>query len=385
MTRSGRAVLPVFLFSAFVMDICILIVRPTFPLLADSLGASPLIVGMIAATMSMVYSFTALGFGRISDLIGRRPIVLGSFVVFAAGSLLVAGSKSVANLFLTISVVGIGMAMFWPIVEAWIADSAGDQQDDAMRKYCLSWSTGTMVGPVIAGGLLGSSMRFGLALSVASLLSIVSLAVVLLSGAREGRLGTANEPTAGSPSASGAPAGLFYLSLVALLSIWMAQTTTYTFFPLISSQAGISPQVMGILLFFLGAGRTLSFLLLARQPRPATTYIIILSSLLVASLSCSVFMLTSSPVLFGVALLLFGLAVGAVYVTGLRLAVGATSGRGLRAGLFESVIGIGALISPIGSGWLADIRLEWAYLFNLVALLAALGITACLRRRIQET
>ena len=237
MDLQRRSALPVFLVCAFVMDLCILIVRPTVPLLASSLGASPLVVGMIAATMSLVYTVMAVGFGHLSDLLGRRAIVLVSFLVYGAGCLLIAASTSILQMFLTIAVIGVGMGMFWPIVEAWIADSSGDGRDRAMRKFSLSWSAGTMVGPVIAGALLGASMRFGLALSAAAGLSGLSFLLVLLSGVRESP-SSSDEPRAEEPEAA---ASLFYLSLIALLAVWMTQTTSYTFFPLIASGAGMPP------------------------------------------------------------------------------------------------------------------------------------------------
>jgi len=169
MPSHGRSVLPVFLVCAFVMDLCILMVRPTVPLLASSLGASPLVVGMIAATM--------------------------------------------------------------------LADSSGDGRDRAMTKFSLSWSAGTMVGPVIAGALLGASMRFGLVLSAAAGLSGLSFLLVLFSGVQESPSSSV-ERRAEEPKA---PASLFYLSLTALLAAWMTQTTSYTFFPLIASGAGMPP------------------------------------------------------------------------------------------------------------------------------------------------
>jgi len=141
---------------------------------------------------------------------------------------------------------------------------------------------------------------------------------------------------------------------------------------------------MGGLLFFLGSGRALSFLVLTKQPGPRGTYIILLASLLAGVPSWSAFLLWSSPILYGLALLLFGLSIGAVYVTALRLAVRVERGRGLRAGLFESLIGMGALISPVGSGLFADVKLEWAYLSNLLLLLSALGILAALHSRTSE-
>jgi len=370
--------------SAFLMDICVLTVRTTIPLLAHSLGASPFVVGLIAGTMSLVYTSSALGLGRLSDTLGRTRLVLASFLVFAAGALLLAVSSFVWQLFAFVSLVGLGMAMFWPIVEAWIADLEVRQPLQAIRRFCIAWSSGTMVGPVLAGILLGSVMAFGRAMLGVAVISVASLISLLW----RRRWASNPEGTQRESVAEPVPNWIFYAALVALFSCWTVQTTSYTFFPLIASSSGIPAALMGAMLFFIGSARTVVFILLPQPLGLRRTFRLLSLAVIMGLLGSFIFLLSASHIAYVIALALFGSSVGVVYVTILRLAVIGLEGRGFRTGLFESVIGISALVSPLGSGVFANIKLTWAYVFNFGTLLLSLIVLETIhlknRKRIQE-
>src|SRR4030095_624724 len=69
------------------------IVLPLLPVYSDQFGASGLVVGLIMASFSAVQFVFAPAWGRLSDRIGRRPVLListagaaGSYVLFGLGS-----------------------------------------------------------------------------------------------------------------------------------------------------------------------------------------------------------------------------------------------------------------------------------------------------------
>src|SRR5208283_480223 len=69
------------------------LVLPLIPLYAKSFGASGLISGVILASYSLMQFLFAPVWGRLSDRVGRRPVLLTStacacvsYVIFAVGS-----------------------------------------------------------------------------------------------------------------------------------------------------------------------------------------------------------------------------------------------------------------------------------------------------------
>jgi hypothetical protein len=152
----------------------------------------------------------------------------------------------------------------------------------------------------------------------------------------------------------------------------MLQSTSYTFFPLLATSRGLSPETMGLLLFCLGGARTAVFALLYRPVETSRIPRVMQGALVIAILGCAIILTDDSSLGYALSLGLFGAAAGTVYILALRIALAGTQGRGSRTGLFESVIGVGALLSPIGSGLLANLRLSWAFAFNLIVLLICL-------------
>jgi MFS family permease len=358
-----------FLAAAFIMDLCVVTVRTTVPLQAESMSASPFAVGMIATTMSIVYTAMALFFGRLSDRIGRTPIVLSSFLFYALGALLLSKASALWQLFALMGLIGLGMGMFWPIIEAWIADSEGPDHSRSISTFCLAWSGGAMIGPVAAGFLLGEELAFGRTLGAVVLFTAISFLVLVLTKSRERER---QAELRSFPDEEPVPAWIFISGLLALLACWMIQSTSYTFFPLIASSRGIRPESMGLILFAMGGSRTLVFLLLFRYRARGRSLGMIRAALVLACIGCLLFLFVDAEWAFAPALFTFGLAIGIVYILGLRLAVTGSQGRGSRTGLFEAVIGIGALASPLGSGVLANIQLNYAFAFNLASLVAVL-------------
>src|SRR5437879_2735765 len=55
------------------------IVLPLLPMYSRNLGASGLLIGIVQASYSAMQFLFAPGCGRLSDRIGRRPVLLVSF------------------------------------------------------------------------------------------------------------------------------------------------------------------------------------------------------------------------------------------------------------------------------------------------------------------
>src|SRR5690349_3708009 len=89
------------------------IVLPLLPIYSDSFGASGLMVGVIMASFSAMQFLFAPVWGRLSDRVGRRPVLLVStagaalsYAVFGYASTL-AGSTALAVLLVSRMLAGV--------------------------------------------------------------------------------------------------------------------------------------------------------------------------------------------------------------------------------------------------------------------------------------
>jgi len=128
--------------------------NPVLPLFARHLGATPAYIGAIAAASTIVGIGVSLPAGALSDLWGRRRVILVAGLVFASAPflyLLVANPWQLA----AVRVYhGLATAIFGPVALALIADLFRDRRGETMGWYSSTTLAGRALAPVIGGYLL---------------------------------------------------------------------------------------------------------------------------------------------------------------------------------------------------------------------------------------
>ena len=142
------------------------IVLPMLPTYAEQYGAEGLIIGVIIGSYSLMQFFFAPFWGRLSDRIGRRPVILLS----TAGSAVAYGLFGMSAFFVgdTGLWILLGSRMFagfcganLSVASAYIADiTSAENRSKGMGLIGMAFGLGFVLGPAI-GGL--SYSLFGLA------------------------------------------------------------------------------------------------------------------------------------------------------------------------------------------------------------------------------
>ena len=103
------------------------IVIPVLPLYAERFGMSPLGIGVLLAIYSAMQALCAPWLGKLSDRIGRRPVLLVSLLGTSAGFLLMGLAKTLPLLFLGRIIDGITGGNI-STAQAYIADVTPPEQ-----------------------------------------------------------------------------------------------------------------------------------------------------------------------------------------------------------------------------------------------------------------
>ncbi len=152
--RNKWVILATLAFGTFMATLDSSIVNIALPTIRQQLHAGDAVEWVVLSYLLATTS-TLLVIGRLSDLIGRRPIYVSGFAVFTFGSLLCGLAWDIWSLVGFRVLQGLGAAMLFAIAPAIVSDTFGPRE----RGRALGWigtivAAGTSMGPVLGGLLL---------------------------------------------------------------------------------------------------------------------------------------------------------------------------------------------------------------------------------------
>jgi MFS family permease len=157
-----RASLLVLFLTVFIDLIGFGMVIPFLSYYAREYGASGTTVGAVVGVYSIMQFFFAPVWGRLSDRVGRRPVLLISLTASFTGYLLFAFTRSLTVLFASRVIAGIGGANIGT-AQAYIADSTSEEnRAKGMGLIGAAFGLGFILGPPMSGILAAIGTRNGL-------------------------------------------------------------------------------------------------------------------------------------------------------------------------------------------------------------------------------
>ncbi len=145
-----------------------------FPLYARGIGLND---AQIALVMGVQLTTTMIAkplSGRLSDRLGRKPMILAGLFLCAASLPVIPALSSLWLLFLVSALFGLGVAVVTPSTTALVADLVrAGRMGSAMGAFGTIWDTGEALGPILAG-LLIASLGYSSAFTLMSLLMLAA-------------------------------------------------------------------------------------------------------------------------------------------------------------------------------------------------------------------
>ncbi len=135
--------------------------NPALPLFINSLGVDEGTLGFIAAASTVVGIVASLPAGLLSDLWGRRRVILLSMAVFATAPFLYLLVRAPWHLVLVRVYHGLATAMLGPVALAAVADTFREGRGERMGWYSSATMVGRFLAPTVGGLLiLGQDFRW---------------------------------------------------------------------------------------------------------------------------------------------------------------------------------------------------------------------------------
>jgi len=128
--------------------------NPALPLLIRSMGVPISMVGFIAAASTVVGVVVSLPAGILSDIIGRRRVILMAAIVFATAPFLYLLITSPWQLVLVRVYHGLATAILGPVAMAAVADTFEKGRGERMGWYSSATMVGRFLAPFVGGILI---------------------------------------------------------------------------------------------------------------------------------------------------------------------------------------------------------------------------------------
>ncbi len=133
------------------------VVATVMPTVAGALGGLDLFSWTFSVYL-LTSTVTVPIYGKLADLYGRKPILLGGAVMFVAGSMLCGAAQSMEMLIVFRAIQGLGAGAVLPITITIIGDIFSIEQRSKVQGFMSGvWGVAGVAGPAL-GGLITDSV-----------------------------------------------------------------------------------------------------------------------------------------------------------------------------------------------------------------------------------
>jgi len=338
---------PVYLlfFAVFLMSIGFGLMTPAVSLYSVlGFGVNEWELGVLGALTSLPYTVGSTIFGRYSDRVGRKPLILGGMGTYAVVALAYIYAPSFAFLALLRILEGLCFSLIWPASEAWVSDLSGTgDRPRLIGYYSVAWSAGYMLGPFLLG-IMVTYTNIQYSFILAAILVLVGIPVLLTV---KRSMGKREEPERREKKAGGMPT----LAVLFAMVVWgIAQLAYFFLLPAYTIGVGFPAAYAGYLIGTVALFRTFIFIAYSRVAEWLGDSMLPTGMLLIGA-SMFVTWVARDLFFFALGSCMLGLAFGMIYAHSLSHVLERPS-KGLYAGLFESAIGIGQIAGPLSMGYI---------------------------------
>lgn len=116
----------------------------------DDLGWSASMLGLVMSTYGVAMMLGEFGLGRLSDRLGRKPLIAAGLLLFSAQFAGLALARSYAVIAVSFTIAGLGNALFDPALSAALLDTTPSRyRARVLGLKSTAGSAGSILGPAL--------------------------------------------------------------------------------------------------------------------------------------------------------------------------------------------------------------------------------------------
>ena len=367
MLESKRA-LPILFAVMFLVMVGFGIIIPVLPFYAENIGASPLELGWLMAVYSLMQLLFAPVWGRVSDRIGRKPVIMIGILGLALSFFLMGLSSALWMLFAARVIGGILSAANMPTVMAYVADiTSAEDRGKGMGVVGAATGLGFVFGPAIGG--VFSKMSLNMPFYIAGILSFITFFLVLFvlkeSLPKENRGFKNHEKSSMWAAIQGTQSVLYFLQLFISLSL-SGLEATFAYFA--AEKAGLGAAELGYIFMIMGfASAIVQGGLVGKMTKRFGEGFVIQIGIIISAIGFGLILLVDNFTTAAIYLTIFGIGNGVIRPSVSALLTKTSSaGHGSTTGLLSSFDSMGRIAGPPLGGWLFNMTIGLPYISGII-------------------
>ncbi len=334
--------------------------NPVLPLFIRSLEVPMTVVGLIAAASTLVGIVVSLPAGALSDVIGRRRVILIAAIIFASAPFLYLLVTTPWHLVMVRIYHGLATAILGPVAMAAVADTFDEKRGERLGWYSSATMVGRFMAPFVGGALIFGDDFHWVFLATGAIGILALVAIIRLPLAKPS-LALISEPRKPGHSEIRRDIAAI-ITHRGILATSVIEATQYfafgcleVFLPIyLHEQADFSPLLIGLLFTIQILVATLTKPLMGRLSDRYGRLPMITAGLALGGITMAMMTYWNIYMLMVILVGLFGLGLATVTAASAALVadLSPSSRHGSALGVLASVMDIGHATGPIVGGLL---------------------------------
>ena len=370
MADKTKAFLVLFLILFWVM-VGFGIIIPILPFVVTHFGGGPTTLGLFMASFSLMQFFFAPLWGRLSDRIGRRPVLLIGLSGYGITFILLGLATELWMLFVIRMLSGMISSATLPTAMAYIVDiTEGEERSKGMGLMGAAMGVGMIFGPAL-GGWLGH-YGFAVPFYAAGALAILTwpFAYFFLPESLK-KLGTHRAEKMAKMSLEVIKNPLFTLFMLNFITNFSMAIFQGTFALYAADRAGFGPREMGTLFTVMGIiGVIIQGGMIGRLVRRFGDANLVKVGLFISGVGMGLILVATNMPTLMITTAIFNIG-GSLMgpSTSTLVSKNALGAQGASIGLMQSFGSLGRILGPVVGGVLYGIHMDIPYMTGAVTLL----------------
>jgi MFS family permease len=344
------------------------------PIYLKTLGSSEQQIGLILGAFGAAMAITHIPAGRLSDRMGRRPLLWIAWVMGLVATVVMALARELPMFVTGMLLYGLTAFVSSPLSSYVTAARGKWSVTTALALTTVTFNAGMILGPV-TGGWIGDHYGLRAVYAVAAWLFVVSTFFIFFI---QSQPIDHHDPEAPPPGLLSNTRLMSYLGIVtfAVFAMYLAQPLTPNF---LEDVRGLSLGKVGIIFTFGALGNAVLSLLLSRA-KPYGGFLV--AQAMVAAFTVIIWRYTNLPVLALGYFLLGGFRAARPLAMAQARALVHESQMGFTYGIMETLNAVVFIVTPPLAGFIYAKAPTMTYTFSLGLIAVSVLISSILPRRL---